>query len=71
MRISPEEFVRLWQNSNSLSEFSEKSGIKRANASLTAMRYRKHGVKLKKFVRQEHINWNKLKNLANYIGGKK
>src|SRR3990170_1221542 len=48
-RVSAEEFVKVWQNSNSLNEVSERTGISAAYANSRACRYRKNGVPLKKF----------------------
>lgn len=44
---TPEQFVMAWQESNSVAEVSEKTGIPTATASGRARDYRVHGIPLK------------------------
>lgn len=49
--IPLEEFVRVWQTSDSFSEAVERLGVKVSAASARACSLRKKGVRLKKFHR--------------------
>lgn len=49
--LSPEEFVRIWQSSESVAEIVERTGVKADCLYSRACHYRKHGVPLKKFRR--------------------
>lgn len=48
MKISSEEFVRLWQSSSSMTEFCDKAGITKQSAYVRWQRMTKYGVPLKK-----------------------
>lgn len=50
-QLTPETFVTVWQLSESLDEFCERTGMKRNSAAVRASTYRKKGVALKKMKR--------------------
>jgi len=50
-QLTPETFVTVWQLSESLDEFCERTGMKRNSAAVRASSYRKKGVALKKMKR--------------------
>ena len=70
--LSPEAFVKLWQQSQSIAEFVAASGMTENAAYVRASRYRAKGVPLKKFLYQQgshrKINWAALKELAKEMG---
>ena len=51
---TPEEFVKVWQEAESMKEAAEKLGMSKSAASNRASYYRKRGVNLKSFVRGGH-----------------
>lgn len=51
MDVTPEQFVRTWQTSDSSWEVGRKLGMSSQSALVRAMRYRLAGVKLKKHKR--------------------
>jgi hypothetical protein len=64
-RIDPDEFVRIWQQSASLTEVAQKTGWPRASCYSRANYYRRNGVPLQKFRRTSRIaSWKKLAELA-------
>jgi transposase len=52
VRVSPEDFVRAWQESQSLSEVARKTGLSISTVSARAQTYRRKGVRLKPFPRR-------------------
>lgn len=64
MDLTAEKFSELWQQSKSLREFSEKTGISRRSASVRAAKYRKHGVPLKFFRNAGQVDWNHVADIA-------
>jgi hypothetical protein len=49
MLLDAEEFVRKWTAADSLSSFVSSTGMSKQSAMNRAMRFRKRGVKLKRF----------------------
>lgn len=49
--VTPHEFVKAWQGSESTVEVCDKLGLSRSNVASRASRYRKNGVPLVKFER--------------------
>lgn len=49
MSVTPEEFVRAWQSSESTDEVAKKTGRKASACQVRASAYRKRGIKLKYF----------------------
>lgn len=45
--VTPEEFVKIWQSSQTAKEIAEKTGSTPGNVCARAYHYRKKGVKLK------------------------
>lgn len=63
--ISPEQFVRYWQQADNLDELLKKSGMTARSARARASRFRKQGVPLKKLgVGRPATDWASLKQLA-------
>jgi len=63
--ISPEQFVRYWQQATDLDEVLKKSGMTARSARARASRFRKQGVPLKKLgVGRPATDWASLKHLA-------
>ena len=50
--VTPEEFIRIWQTSDSLNQFAEKSGMTPSSARTRYHTYLKNGIMLKKYPRQ-------------------
>ena len=48
-RITAQEFITIWQQSNSLAEVAKKAKCRKGAAKLRAFRYRKLGIPLKDF----------------------
>lgn len=48
-RISPEDFVRIWQTSETFAEVLKRTGMKGNSCSVRAQHYRKKGIALRKF----------------------
>jgi hypothetical protein len=64
-KISPEEFVRIWQEAKTLDEVVEKTGIRRPTAINRACVYRlEHDVRLKKFQTAARVDWLEIQSLA-------
>ncbi len=63
-KCTPEEFVRVWQESASASEVAAKLGIKPVTAFGRAKAYRKRGVPLKFHGGQGHCHGNDYAALA-------
>ena len=53
-RVTPEEFVRVWQTGQTVGEVATKLGITKRAACQRAMYYRKKGVPLKKYPKGRH-----------------
>ncbi len=53
-RVSPEEFVRIWQGAKSIADAAKKAGLSTGSAVGRAVIYRKKGIPLKKFPRGGH-----------------
>jgi hypothetical protein len=64
MYLTAEKFTELWQKARSLKEFSELTGISRRSASVRAAEYRKRGVPLKRFRHSEHMDWERVAEVA-------
>ncbi len=65
--VSYADFVKLWTNSDTVSEVAEALGIARTSASAIASRLRKEGVTLKNYPRRgsQAINVKELNKIAN------
>ncbi len=64
-RVTPEDFIRIWQTSNSTKEVSEKVGIDRSAVRVRVDFYRKRGIPLKKYKNaRESLNIEALTKLA-------
>ena len=50
-KLTPEEFVKVWQTSESIREVCDKTGLTNGGANSRALLYRKNGVPLKRFPR--------------------
>lgn len=61
---SPEDFVRIWQTSDTIEEVCEKSKMNLNRARSRAANYRKKGVKLKHFGRAYVNDWDALAKVA-------
>lgn len=68
--VSPEEFVRAWQTSDSLAQVAERTGLKLETARARGRRFRKRGIPLKRFGGQGRpaTDWEALKKLAEELG---
>lgn len=64
--MTNEEFVRAWQRSSTMQEFTDASGMTRQHALNRAARLRKGGVPLRKFTSRggPRIDWEALKRIA-------
>ena len=66
--LTPENFVRTWQESSTVQEVADKLSLSKANVSHRASRYRKKGVPLKAMGGRGHvgapIDWKKLAEIA-------
>lgn len=62
-RLTPEQFISLWQESNGVEEVCEKSGMNYGAVSTRAWLYRKRGIPLKKF-KEHSTDWESMKSLA-------
>ncbi len=56
VRITPEEFVRVWQTSANTAEVAEKTGMTVNYVKVTSYRYRNLGVKLKDFSQARSVS---------------
>jgi hypothetical protein len=64
-KISPQEFVRIWQEAKTLDEVVEKTGMHRSLAINRACVYRiEHDVRLKKFQTAARVDWLEVQRLA-------
>lgn len=64
-----EKFIRLWQRSKSLAEFSRLYGVPRAQASTIAHNLRGRGVPLRDFREvPKALNYERLAKLAREVG---
>jgi hypothetical protein len=61
--VSAEQFVRTWQQSESFAEVVKKTGLTVAAARMRAVKYRKLGVRLKRF-RADKLDVQALQKLA-------
>jgi hypothetical protein len=68
--MTAEEFVRLWQECDTLDEFADKSGIDKGLASCRAARYRRHGVGLRKHTGagRSPLDYDRLHQIAEEAG---
>ena len=58
--VSPTDFITAWENSNSVKEVAEKTGLKVTSVQARASTYRsKHGILLKKMPRINNGGFNK------------
>ena len=67
MPITPEDFVRTWQQSSSVQEVADKLKMTYKAAAQRACSYRKRGVSLKAMMKNcgsKKLDWAKLDNLA-------
>ena len=65
---SPEEFIRVWQSSESLDAVASNFSVDKSVVSRRANSYRKRGVALKKFSeRHSAEKWQKLSSLADSL----
>lgn len=62
--VSPMEFVAAWQESESVREVCEKTGLSYSQVHQRAYAYRTKGVPLKRFKRGNALNWDDLKEFA-------
>ena len=71
--ISPEEFIKAWQTSQSHNEVAKKTGLKVAGLTSKSVYYRKKGIPLKFFSRGRgrSLDLPKLIQLAKSYDGKK
>lgn len=51
IKVTPEEFVKIWQSSESLSQVCQQTKQTKLNATMLASRYRRIGIKLKRFIK--------------------
>lgn len=64
-KTSPEEFVRIWQQAESLEEVTQKTGYSNPAASARAGGYRRKGVALKRFSNARFgLDWKLLAKIA-------
>lgn len=63
-KVTAEEFVKAWQQSKSLKEVSQKTGINSASLHSRSSHYRKNNVPLKYFERQRKNDYAALAELA-------
>lgn len=67
--ITAEEFIRVWQNAETMKQVTDTLGITQGYASSRASRFRKAGVPLKYFSRASiGYNWDDLAMLAEQLG---
>jgi transposase len=50
MELTPEQFVRIWTKCDSIAEVAKKTGLTKSGVYNRAHKYRKLGVKLKRYV---------------------
>jgi hypothetical protein len=62
--ITPEEFIRAWQSSETLDEAAQKLGTYKSVCHSRAAYYRTKGVPLKPLMTRKAICWSELQNLA-------
>jgi len=67
MKVSPKQFIEVWQRAKSVKEVSEKTGMKVSAASARAWHYRLKGVNLKRFRGRQKADWAALKILADSL----
>lgn len=65
-RVPPKEFIRVWQQAESVAEVAQKLRCKKGTCRVRAFRYRKMGVPLKVFppVEVELPDWDELAEYA-------
>ena len=69
--VTPEEFVKTWQTSNSVREVASKTGMTEGAVRGRECMYRKYGVSLKHFPKKQRSNfvdWKKIDDLAKELG---
>ena len=66
--MTPEHFIHIWQNSDSVDEVAQKTGYDKNNLYKRAQYYRNKGIELKKFRESpDNNNWVELnKNATSY-----
>jgi hypothetical protein len=64
--VSPREFIKAWQESNSVAEVAQKVRAKKNAVRVRAFRYRQLGIPLKEFppVEYEPTDWGQLAQYA-------
>ena len=71
MKISPEEFIKAWQTSDSAIRAAEKTGMTYSGCTSRACWYRKRGIPLKTFRQGRFaLNVKSLTTLAKSFNGK-
>ena len=63
-RVTPREFIEVWQSSSSIAEVSKKTGIRKKAVHVRAYRYRQVGIPLKVFPPVELPDWDQLAEYA-------
>jgi len=63
-RVPPQEFIEVWQSSNSVAEVAKKTGMLKKTVRVRACRYRKLGIRLKDFPPVELPDWDELAEYA-------
>lgn len=65
MKVSKEDFVKIWMKSQKVSEVSAKTGLSESTCKRYAWQFRKNGVSLKKLDEgKKKTDWKALSNLA-------
>ena len=68
MKVSPEQFVKIWMDSTSRKEVSERTGLTLKTVIRYGWTYRQNGVELKKLAEErKEVDWQCLKDLCNQI----
>jgi hypothetical protein len=63
-RIEPEQFITIWQQSASLAEVAQKTGMPKNSCYSRAAYYTRKGVPMKKFSKPKSDLWDDLAELA-------
>lgn len=65
MKVKPEDFIRIWQESKRVREVSEKTGLTMHSVKDKARRFRRKGIPLKEMVpRMKKLDYEGLIKLA-------
>tara|TARA_R100000008_G_scaffold67928_1_gene45058 strand:+ start:4918 stop:5139 length:222 start_codon:yes stop_codon:yes gene_type:complete len=67
MKVSPKQFIEVWQRAKSLEEVAKRTGMLLSACSARASHYRLKGVNLKRFSRRPTTDWEKLAALADSL----